>query len=197
MQQPKSPGQIIILNGTSSAGKTSIAKALQDVMDEVYIETGLDRFIWMMPSRYLRLPLWNDVLGHATHAGEAGHHMVSGMHHAIAGLSRSGMNVVADHVMVEPAWVQECAELFSELPALFVGVRCELETLEQREKDRKDRTLGQAKAQYDLVHAHTVYDLEVDTANNSTEACVQQIVDYLQSNQPISAFKKLNNHSNE
>ena len=45
MEQAKTPGQIIILNGTSSAGKTSIAKALQDALEDTYIETGLDRFI--------------------------------------------------------------------------------------------------------------------------------------------------------
>ena len=145
----------------------------------------------MLPSRYLRPPLWHDVLGHATHAGQTGHQLVSGMHHAIAGLSRSGMNVIADHVMVEQAWVEECVELFSELPALFVGVHCALDVLEQREADRKDRTLGQAKAQYELVHAYTIYDLEVDTSHTSTEDCVQQIIHHIRNEQSMHAFKRL------
>ena len=69
---------------------------------------------------------------------------------------------MTDHVLAEPAWVQECARLFAGLPALFVGIRCPLEVLEQREKERRDRTLGQAWAQFDLVHAHGMYDLETD-----------------------------------
>ena len=86
------------------------------------------------------------------------------MHHAIAELSRAGNNVLVDHVLVEPGWVAECAALFADLPAYLIGVRCPLEVLVERERSRRNRTLGQAAAQYPLVHAHGVYDFEVDTS---------------------------------
>jgi chloramphenicol 3-O phosphotransferase len=184
-------GTIILLNGTSSSGKTSILKALQDIQEEPYLDVGLDKFLWMLPGRYLEPPLWDEVLGLADRAGPVGHHLVSGMHQAIAVLSLGGNNVIADHVLVEPDWLRQCIRLFSPLPAYFVGVHCPLEVLEQRERERHNRTWGQARLQYDLVHVHGIYDLEVDTSINAPEECAQQIKLRLQSEVPPHAFKRL------
>jgi chloramphenicol 3-O phosphotransferase len=184
-------GRIIVLNGTSSSGKTSLVKALQKVLEEPYLDAGLDKFIWILPGRYLDRPLWDDVLGLATEAGEMGHRLVSGMHQAIAALSDAGLNVVADHVLVEPAWVQECAALFAERPAYLVGVRCPLEVLIEREKARNDRTLGQAEAQYLLVHVHGLYDLEVDTSVLNSEECAWYIKQQLENGLKPGAWPRL------
>lgn len=185
------PGTIIILNGTSSSGKTSIVRVLQRCLEEPFLDAGIDKFLWMLPHRYLDRPLWDEVLGLATEAGPVGHCLMSGMHHAIASLSGAGNNVVADHVLVEKSWLKECAELFSVLPAFFIGVRCPLEVLEQREASRRDRTLGQARAQYALVHAHNIYDLEVDTAQFTAEECAEQIMQHLRKGKAPTAFKCL------
>lgn len=182
-------GTIIILNGTSSSGKTTILKALQEALPEPYLNAGIDKFIWMLPARYLDRPLWDDVLGKADAAGEAGFTLFSGMHHAIAALSRTGNHVLADHVLVEPRWVEECARLFAGLPAYLIGVRCPLEVVEQRERDRRDRTLGQARAQFEKAHAHGVYDLEIDTSLLTVEECVTAIIGRIGA--PPEAFKRL------
>lgn len=184
-------GTIILLNGTSSSGKTSIVRALQDSLEEPFLDTGIDKFIWMLPHRYLDRPLWDEVLGLATEAGPVGHRLIAGMHHTIATLSRAGNHIVADHVLVEKSWLKECAELFSNMPALFVGVRCPLEVLEQREAARRDRTLGQARAQYPLVHAHGIYDLEVDTSKLTAGECAAQIIERLEHGAAPSAFRYL------
>ena len=44
-------GVIVLLNGTSSAGKTSIAQALQTVMDRPFVHTGIDHFLPRVPQR--------------------------------------------------------------------------------------------------------------------------------------------------
>jgi chloramphenicol 3-O phosphotransferase len=113
------------------------------------------------------------------------------MHHAIAALAQAGNNIVADHVLVERAWVDECAQLFADLPAYLIGVYCPLEVLEQREKARRNRTWGQARAQFSIVHAHTVYDLELDTSVLSAAACAQQIVAQLADDVPPHAWRQL------
>jgi len=180
---------IIIINGTSSSGKSSLLKALQRVLPEPFLDMGIDRFIWMLPSRYLDRPLWDEVLGKAAHAGPLGLVLFSGMHHAIAAAAKRGLSVVADHVLVEKDWVAESARLFTERNAYLIGLHCPLEVLEQREKDRKDRTLGQARAQFDVIHKYTIYDLELDTSKLSTDECVAQIIERLKT--PALAFKKL------
>ncbi len=185
------PGTIIILNGTSSSGKTSIVRALQELLEEPFLDAGIDRFIWTLPRRYLNRPMWDEVLGLATEAGPVGQRLISGMHQSIAALSRAGNNVVADHVLVERRWLAECTSLFSDLPSLFVGVRCPLDVLEQREAARQDRTLGQARAQFHLVHAHGIYDLEVDTSKSDAEACALQIKRRFEEGSPPEAFKRL------
>jgi chloramphenicol 3-O phosphotransferase len=185
------PGKIVILNGTSSAGKTSILHTLQGMLPEPYLDAGIDKFIWMLPERYLERPLWDDVLGKADHAGQAGQTLFHGMHHAIAVLARQGNNVLADHVLVDSVWVQECAMLFEGLPAYLVGIRCPLEVLLEREKTRRNRTLGQAALQYPLVHAHGVYDFEVDTSISTMEECALAIKKRLESDEPPTAFHKI------
>jgi chloramphenicol 3-O phosphotransferase len=192
-------GKIIILNGTSSSGKTSIVKALQDMLDQPYLDSGLDRFLWMLPKRYLERPLWDDVLGLASRAGKMGHRLVSGMHRSILALSKAGNNVIADHVIVEPSWLEACIDLFGELQAYLVGVRCPLEVLEERERSRRDRTLGQAKLQFELIHVHDLYDVEVDTSISSPEECALQIIERIQ--EPPTAFRilkeKMHTHHSE
>jgi chloramphenicol 3-O phosphotransferase len=182
-------GTIIIINGTSSSGKTSIVHTLQDLLPEPALEAGLDKFLWMMPKQYLERPLWDEVLGLASSAGETGHKLVSAMHVAIAGLSKAGWNVIADHVLVEPAWLKECVSIFSEMPAYLIGVQCPLNVLEEREHSRKNRTLGQARLQFPLIHKDKIYDLKVDTSISNPDECARQIMVRL--DDPPLAFSQL------
>ena len=189
MESERNPGTIIFINGTSSSGKTCILHALQAILDRPYLEAGIDKFIWMLPPRYLDRPLWDEVLGQADKAGVVGHELVRGMHHAILALSTAGWGVIADHVLVESAWAKECAGLFAGLPAYMIGVHCPLEVLEQRERSRKNRTFGQARLQYPVIHKYARYDLEVDTSRLSSEACAGLIQSRL--NQPPQALRRM------
>ena len=177
---------IILVNGASSSGKTSIVRALQTALPTPFLDAGLDRFLWMLPGRYLKQPLWDDVLGLAIEAGETGHRLVHGMHRAIAALSQAGNDVVADHVLVEPEWVADCADVMADLPAWLIGLRCPLPVLVERERSRGDRTLGQAAAQHERVHAHGVYDFEVDTSLMSPEECADAIIRQIRGTPPFA-----------
>ena len=179
-------GTVIILNGTSSSGKTSIVRALQEVLDEPYLDAGIDKFLFMLPKRYLDEPLWHQVFdylyadpvartGLSIKAGPMGRQMIAGMHRSIAALAHAGNNVIVDHVLLERGWLKECVEVLADFRVWFVGVRCPLAVVEQRERERRDRTLGQARAQFDQVHAHGEYDLEVDTSISSPMDCALQI----------------------
>lgn len=162
---------------------------MQDLLDEPFLEAGIDKFIWMMPGRYLDRLLWDDVLGLADTPGRTGEHLVMGMHGAIRTLSLSGWNVLADHVLVRKDWIQDCIELLTDLPSWLVGVRCPLSVLEQRERTRKNRTLSQARLQVPIIHKNLVYDLEVDTSIFNSEECARRILTtiYL----PPHAFQRM------
>lgn len=195
-------GHIILLNGTSSSGKSTLAKALQTVLPEPYLHIGIDTMVFALPKRYLYPPLWQEVFKYTwpaegsdaslvIEAAPLGHQLMSGLHHTVAALAQTGNNVIVDHVLLDPKWVQECATVLGSFPALFVGVYCPLTVVEERERDRKDRTLGQARAQFDKVHAHGIYDVTVDTSVAMAEECAAQIMARIQPHQPSMALKKL------
>ncbi len=199
------PGNIIILNGTSSSGKSSILRALQDIMDKPYLDAGIDKFLWMLPRRYINEPAyWQQLYQYewpqpeqmVIHAAPLAHQLMAGMHQAIAALAHAGNHVVADHVLTEPSWVQQCAALFADLPAWLVHITCPLAVLEEREQARRDRTLGQARAQFHLVHAHALCDLEIDTAQHEAHTCAEMIKQHLLAGPPPTAFKRLATLSN-
>lgn len=183
-------GTILLINGASSSGKSSLVRALQDRLDPAFLDLGLDRFIFGLPRRYLNRPLWDDVLGNADYAGAQGFRLVSAMHRAIAAAASTGLNVIADHVLVEKAWIDDCAGLFAGLPAYLIGIQCPLEVLEERERARKDRTLGQARKQFPIIHRHVIYDVEVDTSLLTPGECAEQVIARIQT--PPWALKRLN-----
>ncbi len=186
-------GKIIILNGVSSSGKTTLIKGLQDVRTEPFLEMGLDKFIWMFPKRYLDQPLWDQLLGQANAAGPLGNQMVYGMHRAIRAAAECGLNILADHVLLTREWIQDAAQSFADMEAYLIGVRCDLSILEAREENRRDRTLGQARLQYPLVHALTRYDFEIDSGEFSAQENIQQLSKFLDQNTSPRAFKHLKN----
>jgi chloramphenicol 3-O phosphotransferase len=180
------PGRIILINGTSSSGKTTLVKALQSTLPELWLEMGIDRFAYALPSRVLGRPTWPQLFRYVRPAGRSdglftiettplGQRFISGMHATAAALADAGLNVIVDHVLLEQAWLDECARLWAGFAVLFVGVRCPLEVVLERELERKDRTLGQAEAQFAVVHRWGNYDVEVDTSVLAPEDAVAQI----------------------
>ncbi|HEX8916960.1 MAG TPA: hypothetical protein VF898_00515 [Chloroflexota bacterium] len=49
------PGNVVLLNGTSSAGKSTTARALQEVMDLPYVHTGVDHFLPRVPQQFFAI----------------------------------------------------------------------------------------------------------------------------------------------
>jgi chloramphenicol 3-O phosphotransferase len=200
------PGNIIFLNGTSSAGKTLIAQTLQEIMDDCYIHTGIDHFLDRFPDKFsvrsdgINPPtneglLWifpdnGDILTEIR-IGPVGFRLWTGVYHAAAALARIGNNIIIDDVVFDSRVLQEAVNTLYPLNPLFVGVYCPFEVADQREQARGDRVLGLVKAHYDLVHAHGIYDLEVDTSILTPLECANQIKQRVQNGPAPDAFKRL------
>ena len=177
---------IIFLNGVSSAGKTSIARALQTSLDKPYLHVAIDNFEEMLPDRYAEggVFAWPAVFSR----------MLTGMHRSFAALAGAGNNLIIDHVMVHrDGWASslaDCLTLLAPYRVYFIGVRCPLDELLRREQQRGDRFIGTAARQFPLVHLHELYDLEVDTSQASAAVCAEQIRAFMSRQQP-GAFAAL------
>ncbi len=180
-------GLIVFLNGTSSSGKTTIARALQDKLEEPYMYVSVDDFIRMYPEKYLNPTNQAEaiILSHLIAAA------VSGFQKCVASLAQSGNNVIVDHVLQEDGWLKECVVNWKDLDVLFVGVRCPLAIAEQREKERGDRDTGTAQYQFERVHKHGLYDLEVDTSVLDVSECVTRIMALINNKPKKLAFQEL------
>ncbi len=182
-------GNVIFLNGASSAGKTVLSVALQNILREPYLHISIDRFLDMLPLRYqdqqIELSVEDlDALNKCLPR------IITSFHACIATLSSKGVNVIVDHVLQDPTWLSECVELLQDYPVLFVGVRCPLEELERRERER-EREPGTARKQIDVVHAHGIYDLEVDTSNQSPNQIAELVKEKTSHISKATAFRRL------
>ena len=169
----EAPGRIVVLNGTSCAGKSSISRALQEVMEEPWLHCGLDHFEAMQPRKE----------GKRIHCfygqGIGQPDLVPALHQAVATFSRMGANVVNEHILLERRWLADAAERYRGLPVVFVWVVCPLEELERRERERnKGVQIGQGARQFEqlrYVHEAGVYDLVVDTTRLTPGECAEAI----------------------
>jgi chloramphenicol 3-O phosphotransferase len=113
------------------------------------------------------------------------------LHHSVAVLAKSGWDVILEHVLVNPVYLKDCVDRLVDYPVLFVGVRCPVEVLERRERERGDRKIGIAREQTDRIHAHGIYDIEVDTSLRDPTQCALQIQQHLADGRPLTAFRRL------
>ncbi|WP_428950308.1 chloramphenicol phosphotransferase CPT family protein [Streptomyces sp. cg35] len=175
-------GRIIFLNGTSSSGKSSIARELLDILDDgVFFHLAVDGFNAMRTKRKLD-PEQLDAALRRTRMG---------FHRSVAAMSEVGNDVVVDHVLSEPWRLLDCLAVLPPENVLFVGVHCPLDELTRRERARGDRPPGLAAHQYHLVHRHGDYDLECDTGTASPRACAERIRDFLPVRPSPTAFTRL------
>jgi chloramphenicol 3-O phosphotransferase len=182
--QPEAPGPIILLNGTTSSGKTSIAEQLLEILDEPYFHLGVDAINAMRAKRQTSElpPAELDLVLTRTRAG---------FHRAVAGMARAGNSVIADLVLSEQWRLVDCLDVMAGCEVVFVGVHCPAGELARREQARADRPPGLALAQLDQVHAHGVYDIEIDTSLASPQACATAIKEFLPRRTRPSAFDRL------
>lgn len=195
-------GRIIFLNGTSSAGKTTLAHALQEVLREPWLHVALDQFRDGMPARFrgLNAPAGTEgeqglnvvPVGDITEVrfGDYGRQMLRGMRRAIAAIADAGNNVIIDDIVLEPAFLEDYLRVFAGKTVYFVGVRCPAEVINSRESERPGRFPGTAVGHLEICHAHRRYDVEVDTSELTPAACARKVAAFIEREQP-TAFPEL------
>jgi chloramphenicol 3-O phosphotransferase len=171
-------GRIVFLNGTSSSGKTTIAKELEGILQDRYSYTSVDGFAEVF-CREHRSELDGKTLE------EANDYIVPRFHDDLARRVLDGESIVVDHILQEPHWTEDFAEKLADYEVILVGVRCPLDVLKLRELEREDyRPTGFAEYHFNRVHVNRQYDLEVNTAHMTPIRCAEAIVSYLEKPNP-------------
>lgn len=200
--QENPPGQIVILNGTPRSGKSSIATAIQNTFEGVWMNLGVDRFKQMLPDRY-QPGIGLRPGGERPDLEPLIVILYRAMYESIALHSRLGLNVVVDvghhdAYAIPRGILPICARILESLPVLLVGVRCPLEIVMQRRRATwpvitpNDGSVPQPVSLWQqAVHAPGIYDLEVDTSILSAEQCANVIRQRLEEGPPPSAIRRL------
>lgn len=181
-------GRVVLLNGTSSAGKTTLARALQRaLLPEIWFHIEVDLLRNAHPDRNLAPP------GEAP-KGITAASFLRAIPASLRALTAQGDNLIIDDVF-GPTQLKNYVETFDVSPPgirpLFVYVGCDKETLDRREAARGDRDRGTARGMLRLVSAPGVWDVEVDTTNADPDALAERIVARLRSGEAPAAFKHL------
>lgn len=192
---------IILLNGTSSAGKTTIAKIMQEKYPGIFLLYGIDNVVQTAFPLKCDYPPFNEqaikvtvseINGQPAAKLSVSPYMYPVYKAAVSfykTLSRSGYDIIVDEVLFDENRVSHYFELLSGEKVYFIGVKPSKEVVIQREIERKDRFRGLAAGLYDEVYDPAfTYDLLLDPGQLSPEECADKILKYIAENKDPQGF---------
>lgn len=185
-------GRVVVLNGTSSAGKTTLATTLQARLaseGDCWLVVGIDDVFLKLPDDWIRMRDWfgayaEEGIEFETIDGEVerrvgpiGTKTLAAYRGWVGAAARAGLNVIVDEVLLDESdWIGWQHELDG-LDVMWVRVHIALDALEARERERGDRMIGLARSQYDLVHRFPDYDLSVDTGLVDADVAAEAVLE--------------------
>lgn len=135
---------ILFLNGCSSSGKTTIAKAVQHLSDEPWLLVGIDTFFQMMPAKYVG---FGEKAKEGFHfipeqdeegpimrieSGPFGRAIMKSCPKVIKTLAGGGHHLIVDEVLFTEEELENYVQALTGHTVYFVGVMCDLKTLQDR-----------------------------------------------------------------
>lgn len=198
-------GKVIILNGPSASGKSSIQREFQKcMMPDLWIKLGIDNlFDYPLPDITLEnMSVWqsknkmrwveksvdgsqNPVI--TLFIGDEGEKVLYGMNSAIQAYAMNGCNIIVDYIGYNEKFLKDLREKLRDVKTYYVAVDISLDALESREEARGTSPRGHARSHYATVYSDIEYDLRV----NSEEASAQEIA------AKIKEFIELQNRSDK
>lgn len=159
------PARAILLNGPSSSGKSTLARALRQACGGGWEVVSIDDHLPMTAAE----PIWEDDV----------YAVIPLMNAAVWKALAAGRSVIIDHVITSERVFRQTMDALRDAPALLVRVTCSREELVQRENARKNRCPGSAEASDDFLYPQSGYDLTVDTTDRSPEDIAADILPWL------------------
>ena len=166
-------GRVIILNGASSSGKSTLARALRQALDEPFLYVSSDQFVasGMLPER-------RDDEGPFSWWNEMRPRFFKGFHRCLPALAGAGNDLLVEHVIEFRTWRESLSRLLADFDVFLVGVHCDLAEIDRRERERGDRWIGEGRShvETDGIHTFGPYDFEVDTSDGVSTTVVQSVI---------------------
>ncbi|MCE8162683.1 MAG: chloramphenicol phosphotransferase [Candidatus Moeniiplasma glomeromycotorum] len=189
MDKPK----IILLNGCSSAGKSSLAKALQHLSEEPWLTFAIDTLIGHMPDKFLDFGEKANLGFHfistfdktgfpitEVKVGPYGKKVSNSAPKIVKQLAGDGHNLIIDEVIWERSSLENYVSALKKYQVYYIKVNCELPITEEREILRGDRPRGMARWQFTKMRdLDWNYDYQVDTTNTGSFANARKILQFL------------------
>jgi chloramphenicol 3-O-phosphotransferase len=206
-------GQIVLISGTSGAGKTTSCNTFARRSAEPYLNLGMDLLVGnMFPAKFTIFGSEKDRGYGGDLFGPMALAAISAMHEMIAAASRIGQCMIVDHFLfLDPPFLQDCIWRMRDVPVLFVNLKPSRAVLERRITERKIelpppmveaaggpeavKALGEKLAAitpwfYEKAYANDCYDLELDSEQlGPDEIC--QAIEMRLAEGPGIAFAKL------
>lgn len=164
---PSHQPHVIFMNGPSSCGKSTLTAELQKALAPPFLHFAEDSFFDMLSGHAHQRPDFLDL----------GTRLYDGFAACAATMAQAGNFLVVDTVAWNPGSLQSFTRALRGIDVLAVGLHCDLDVLEARERARGNRGVGLARRQLATVHADALYDVEVDTSSDDLRASVSAIVD--------------------
>ena len=155
--------RIILLNGTSSAGKTTLATTLRERLEPEFCSYASDQ---------LADAGFRPIEPVARSAGRD--RFFDGFHRSIAAFAAAGNDLLVEHIVEEQSWADDLERLLAGHDVFWVGVHAPVEEIDRRERLRGDRAVGEGRFHL-KTHGFCRYDVEVDSTQ-PVSAVVEQIV---------------------
>ncbi len=146
-------GRIIMLNGTSSSGKTTLARALRPKLPASFCYYASDQ---LADAGFRPLDPAARAAGRET--------FFDAFHRSIPAMAAAGLDLLVEHIVEEPSWADDLAALLAGFDVFWVGVHAPAEVITDREVARGNCVIGEA-AYHLKTHGFCRYDLEVDTTH--------------------------------
>jgi chloramphenicol 3-O phosphotransferase len=145
----------IVLHGPTSAGKTSLAAALQESAPVPAFHVSLDAFVTMSRRRQMRSEE-EIVQAYRVHC--------ENLRSTLARVVETPFDLILDLVLRDAKELDDCLRVLARRPTCLVRVWAPLDVLEKRERLREDRADGMAREQIADPAFERAYDLAIDTS---------------------------------
>lgn len=178
---------ILLIIGTSSSGKTSLSRRLQDRLPDFWQYMSLDSFFAGIPDRYsggVNGPLSEVGFAYANKEvsasityGSIGEKVLKGMISSTLAMDAAGINVIFDDMILDKNHSKMWEAALADVESLIVRLNAPEGVLEARNAER--RNPPKLALNHIETNAVVAAELEIDTGNMSVDRAAHLVAEKL------------------